>query len=143
MKYLLDTMMIRELGRVQPHKNVSAWADTVNDAELAISAISVREMRKGVELLRARKPDVADALGIKVQAIFDAYDGRTLTIDRAVAERWGELLAASDKHVDDTGLSATAYVHGLIVVTRNTKDLHGRGVALLDPFKSPPQRTAA
>jgi hypothetical protein len=108
---------------------------------LAISAISVREMRKGVELLRARKPDVADALGIKVQTIFDAYDGRTLATDRAVAERWGELPAASDKHVDDTGLSATAYVHGLTVVTRNTKDLHGRGVALLDPFKSPKPRS--
>jgi predicted nucleic acid-binding protein len=47
------------------------------------------------------------------------------------------MLAASDKHVDDTGLAATARVHGLIVVTRNIKDFDGRGVPLLDPFKAP------
>jgi hypothetical protein len=59
-----------------------------------------------------------------------------------VAEVWGELLAVLDKHIDDAGLAATARSHGLVLVTRNTKDFLGRGVPLLNPYKSPPERLA-
>lgn len=51
----------------------------------------------------------------------------------------GELLAHSEKHVDDTGLAATAKVHGLVLLTRNMKHVAGRGVTALDPFKSKPK----
>lgn len=37
----------------------------------------------------------------------------------------------------DAGLAATAEVHGLVLVTRNTEHPRGRGVPLLNPFKSP------
>ncbi len=48
------------------------------------------------------------------------------------------MLAQSNKHIDDTGLAATAAVNGLVVVTRNVAHLRGRGVPVLDPFRSPP-----
>ncbi|MBK3406140.1 putative nucleic acid-binding protein [Sphingomonas sp. BE270] len=137
MKYLLDTNVLRELGKTVPHKNVAAWLKGIDDADLVISALSVREIVKGVAKLRTTKPETAAVLDAAVSAIFDAFDGRILPIDRPVASAWGEMLAASDKHVDDTGLAATARVHGLIVVTRNIKDFDGRGVPLLDPFKAP------
>ena len=136
MKYLLDTNVLRELGKTSPHKNVAAWLKSVDDADLAISALTVREIAKGVVKLRKTKPDTAAALAATVAAIFDAYDGRILPIDRAVASVWGEALGESEKHVDDAGLAATARVHGLIVVTRNVKDFDGRGVKVIDPFKS-------
>lgn len=60
---------------------------------------------------------------------------------RHIADLWGELLAQSDEHVDDTGLVATARVHGLILVTRNLKHVSGRGAMALDPFKSAPKIT--
>jgi len=53
---------------------------------------------------------------------------------------WGEALAESDKHVDDAGFAATARVHDLVLVTRNTRDVATRKVSILNPFKSPPQR---
>jgi predicted nucleic acid-binding protein len=137
MKYLLDTNVLRELGKTVPHKNVAAWLKGIDDADRVISALSVREIVKGVAKLRTTKPETAAVLDAAVSAIFDAFDGRILPIDRPVASAWGEMLAASDKHVDDTGLAATARVHGLIVVTRNIKDFDGRGVPLLDPFKAP------
>jgi predicted nucleic acid-binding protein len=136
MKYLLDTNVLRELGKTSPHKNVAAWLKSVDDADLAISALTVREIAKGVVKLRKTKPDTAAALAATVAAIFDAFDGRILPIDRAVASVWGEALGESEKHVDDAGLAATARVHGLIVVTRNVKDFDWRGVTLLDPFKA-------
>jgi len=140
MKYLLDTNVLRELGKTSPHENVAAWLKSVDDADLAISALTVREIAKGVVKLRKTKPDTAAALAATVAAIFDAFDGRILPIDRAVASIWGEALGESEKHVDDAGLAATARVHGLIVVTRNVKDFDGRGVKVIDPFKSATRR---
>jgi predicted nucleic acid-binding protein len=136
MKYLLDTNVLRELGKTTPHENVAAWLKTVDDSDLAISALTVREITKGVTKLRTTKPETAAVLDVTVKAIFDAFEGRILSVDRAVAAVWGEALAASDKHVDDAGIAATARVHGLIVVTRNVKDFEGRGVKLVDPFKA-------
>jgi predicted nucleic acid-binding protein len=136
MKYLLDTNVLRELGKTLPHKNVAAWLKTVEDYDLAISALTVREITKGVARLRQTKPATAAALDTAVRAILDAFEGRTLPIDRPVAEAWGDALGASEKHIDDVGLAATAHVYGLIVVTRNIRDFEGRGVKLLDPFKA-------
>lgn len=141
MKFLLDTNVLRELGKTSPHKNVAGWLKTVDDADLAISALTVREIAKGVAKLRKTKPETAAALDAAVTEIFDAFEGRILPIDRPVAAAWGEALADSEKHVDDAGLAATARVHGLIVVTRNVKDFNGRGVTLLDPFKAIRQRS--
>ncbi len=104
MKYLLDTNIPREVGKTSPHKNVAAWLKSVDDADLAISAITVREIAKGVAKLRKTKPETASALGAVVSAIFDAFEGRIPPIDRPVAAAWGEALARSDKHVDDAGL---------------------------------------
>lgn len=140
MKYLLDTNVLRELGKTLPHKNVAAWLKSVDDADLAISALTVREITKGVAKLRKTKPETAAALGATVKAIFDAFEERILPIDRAVATAWGEALGESEKHVDDTGLAATARVHGLIVVTRNVKDFDGRVVKVIDPFKTTTRR---
>lgn len=136
MKYLLDTNVLRELGKTSPHKNVAAWLKSVDDADLAISALTVREIAKGVVKLRKKKPETATALGATVTVIFDAFEERILPIDRAVAAAWGEMLGESEKHVDDAGIAATARVHGLVVVTRNVKDFDGRGVKVIDPFKT-------
>lgn len=136
MKYLLDTNILRELGKTAPHKNVAAWLNTVDDADLAISALTVREVAKGVAKLMKTKPETAATLEITVKAIFDAFEGRILPVDRPVAAAWGEALARSEKHFDDAGLAATALVHSLTVVTRNTTDFSGRGVKLIDPFKA-------
>jgi toxin FitB len=139
MRFLLDTNVLREAGKTEPHANVAAWLAGVDDADLATSALCVREMRKGVVKLQTSKPDVADAIKKRVEDIFSAFGERILPITREVADLWGELLGQSDKHVDDTGLAATARVHGLVLVTRNLKHVTGRGVETLDPFKTKPK----
>jgi toxin FitB len=140
MKYLLDTNVFREIGKTTPHENVAAWLKGVNDADIAISALTVREVTKGVVRLRARKPEVAEEIERRVAATFDAFVDRILPVDRDVAALWGTLLADSEKHVDDTGIAATARVHGLVLVTRNIGDMIGRGATTLDPYKAPSSR---
>jgi predicted nucleic acid-binding protein len=134
MKYLLDTNVLRELGKTLPHKNVAAWLKSVDDANLTISALTVREIAKGVAKLRMAKPEMAALLNAAIAAIFDAFEGQILPINRPVAAAWGKALGESDKHVDDAGLAVTALVNGL-VVTRNIKDFDGHGLTLLDPSR--------
>jgi predicted nucleic acid-binding protein len=136
LKYLLDTNVIKEIGRPVPHQNVAAWFDGVDDSDLAISVISVREIFKGVEKKRKTDRSVAEELAEAANRIFAAYVGRIIPIDEAIAKCWGEMLGRSDKHTDDTGLAATAKVRGLIVVNRNESDFEGRGVRVINPFKA-------
>ena len=139
MKYLLDTNVFREVGKTDPHEHVQAWLSRVDDADLAISTLTVREVTKGIEKLRAKKPDIAAAIEARVDGTYRAFGDRVLPISPEVAKLWGELLAKSDKHVDDTGLAATARVHDLVLVTRNLDHVEGRGAATLDPFKAKPK----
>ena len=138
MRYLLDTNVFREIGKTDPHRHVAAWLARVDDADLAISALPVREVRKGIVRLRSRKPDVAGRIEARVNEAFAAFGERLLPVGREVAELWGELLAESEKHVDDTGLAATARVHGLVLVTRNLDHVAGRGAETLDPYTRSP-----
>jgi predicted nucleic acid-binding protein len=141
MRFLLDTNVFREIGKTSPHANVAAWLDKVDDSDLAISVLTVREVRKGIVRLRAAKPKVASEIEKRVAEILAALGERVLPVTCEIADLWGELLGQSEKNIDGTGLAATARIHGLVLVTRNTRHVAGRGVATLDPFKTSPRIT--
>src|SRR5208282_4808971 len=89
MKYLLDTNVFREIGKTAPHEHVRAWLVSVDDADLAISALTVREVTKGVARLAVSKPAAAKTIRARTDAVFDAFAGRILPVDRAVARGMG------------------------------------------------------
>jgi toxin FitB len=62
MKYLLDTNVFREIGKTTPHEHVDAWLAGVDDTDLAISALTVREVSKGIARLRTSDPNLAAAM---------------------------------------------------------------------------------
>lgn len=130
-------MVLKEIGKSKPHQNIEAWLATIDDFNLSISVINVREIWKGIERKRASDPALAGTLEVAIKRITAAFQGRILSIDEEVATRWGVLLGQSEKNVDDAGLAATAYVHRLVLATRNVADVLGRGVDVLDPFKMP------
>ena len=61
-----------------------------------------------------------------------------LSIDRAVADRWGRLVAAAGRPLPaiDSLLAATALTHDLVLVTRNSKDFAGLPVVTLNPWST-------
>ena len=60
---------------------------------------------------------------------------RVLPVDAKVAQNWGRLNARSSFPVVDSLLAATAEAHGLILVTRNLKDIERSGVRCINPFE--------
>ena len=136
MTWLVDTNIISEVRKgARCHLAVAAWWSSVEDRDLFLSTLTIGEIRKGVETIRARDPDKARALETWLQAIMQAFGPRILGIDAAVAESWGRISAIRSVPVVDALLAATASAHGLVLVTRNATDVAGLGVCVLNPFE--------
>lgn len=140
MKYLLDTCLISELVKRSPNARVLAWLDRLDEDQLYLSALTIGELQKGIsKLADARKKEelqiwLSSDLGSR-------FERRILNIDTEVAVRWGELMGEAESRgkrlpVIDSLIAATAAVHNLTVVTRNTGDLEKCAVRVLNPWKN-------
>jgi toxin FitB len=135
--FLLDTNVVSEIRRGRD-ENVAAWAGEVADADLYLSVLTLGEIRKGIERLRGRDPVQADVFAAWLEQLRDGFADRILPIDGRVAEDWGRLNAPAERKTVDSLIAATARLHDLTVVTRNTADFDGCEVSLLNPWQ--PQR---
>jgi toxin FitB len=138
--YLLDTNVVSELRKIRAGKadrNVAAWADSVDAAELYLSVITVQELEIGVQLMERRDP----AQGALFRAwlnshVLPAFAGRILPVDSAVALCSAALHVPAPRPVRDGLIAATALVHGMTVVTRNVADFEPTGVPTINPWDS-------
>ena len=134
--YLLDTNVISELRKPKADKNVVAWANTVIAPRLFISAITLKELETGVLRMERRDPAQGKVLRHWLKRhVMPAFDARILPVDAAVALRCGSLHVPDSANESDALIAATALVHGLTVVTRNTGDFKSSGVALINPWE--------
>jgi toxin FitB len=134
--WLIDTNVISEVRKgARCHPAVAAWWGGVEDRDLFLSVLTMGEIRRGVEAVRPRDPAKAAALEGWLAEVVEAFGARVLGVDAAVAEAWGRMSAARSVPVVDALLAATAAVHGLVLVTRNTADVEGLGARLLNPFE--------
>lgn len=92
------------------------------------------ELRKGIEQLRPREPVRAETLQRWLDEVATAFASRILPVGREIAECWGAMAAIRPVPVTDGPLAATAKVHGLVLATRNMRDVAGLGAEVLDPF---------
>lgn len=134
---LLDTNVLSELRKgVRANPHVRAWLAKADDSALFSSVLVVGEIRRGIETLRRRDVASARALDRWLARVEQVYADRLLPVDRIVAEEWGRLDAAFGLATVDGLLAATARVHDLVLVTRNTKDVQRTGIKLFNPFQA-------
>lgn len=135
MSYLLDTNVVSELVRVKPNNKVVKWFETVPDEALHLSVLSLGEVRKGVEKLKASRRRERLRVWLE-QELVEWFGPRLLPVDHAVADRWGILLARIERPVPaiDSLLAATALHHGLRLVTRNIEDFQVTGLEVINPW---------
>lgn len=136
MSYLIDTCALSEMVRPKPDPAVTAWFNSVPAEALYVSVLTLGEIRKGVEALpdSRRRTKIATWLEVELPAWFE---GRVLSIDAAVADEWGTLLARSKRPIPaiDGLLAATALRHRLTVVTRNVMDFSHTGADVINPWE--------
>lgn len=136
--YLLDTNVVSELRKVRAgksDKNVARWSDSVDATQLYLSVVTIQELEIGV--LSAERRDTIQGALLRTwmdQNVLPAFDGRILEVDARVAICSAGLHVPDPKPFRDGLIAATALVHGLTVVTRNTSDFRTTGVELLNPW---------
>jgi predicted nucleic acid-binding protein len=114
---------------------VAAWADSVQAADLFLSAITILEIEAGTLMLARRDAAQGAALRSWIDdKVLPAFAGRILAIDTPVAQRCARLHVPDPRAERDALIAATALVHRMCVVTRNVSDFQPMGVELLNPW---------
>ena len=131
--YLLDTNVVSELRKQRPHGGVVAWLQSLDDAQLYLSAVTLGEIQAGIELTREQNPGKAEEIETWLELVAGAYN--VLPMDAATFRAWARLMhRKSDTLYEDAMIAATAKVHGLTVVTRNVSDFKALGLDVFNPF---------
>ncbi|MFE0754569.1 type II toxin-antitoxin system VapC family toxin [Inquilinus sp. NPDC058860] len=133
--YLLDTNILSETRRARAEPRVLSFLSAADPARLFVSVLTLGELRKGIDIRRRSDAETAAKLGLWADALEASFADRVLAVDAATAKLWGALSADRPRPVIDTLLAATAIVHDLTLVTRNTGDVTGTGVPVLDPWR--------
>jgi toxin FitB len=138
MSFLLDTNVVSEWMKPHPNPGVISWLADVDEDRVFLSVITLTELRYGIERMapgqRRKRLDewLEEELPLR-------FEGRILAIDRAVADACGRVAAsreATGRRMEamDAFLAATALVHRLTLVTRNTSDFQPAVKAVLNPW---------
>lgn len=136
---LLDTNVISEPLRPAPHPKVVSWLDSQNIETLFLAAISLAELRFGVEALPNGKRKTSLRANLE-NRVLPLFRGRILPFDEAASRAYAELRtkarkAGKDMGIADGYIAATAAANGLTVATRDTRPFAVSGLEVVNPWK--------
>ncbi len=135
MIYLLDTNIISETVKKLPNEHVLRWLSSIDSRQFCLSVLTLGEIRKGAEKLNdlSRKQKIIQWLEID---LVSQFSDRIITIDPAVADKWGYICSVDNLPAVDALIAASAMVHNLKLVTRNIKDFNRiNGLELINPWE--------
>jgi predicted nucleic acid-binding protein len=140
MPWLLDTNILSEIRRLKPEPRVLTFISDRPLEQLYISAVTLAELRFGIELLSegsSRRDELNDWLTNTIRPMFDQ---RVLPITEEIMFRWRVLVEEGRKagHTfsqPDLIIAATALHHGFTMVTRDRSDFERAGVAIVNPWE--------
>jgi toxin FitB len=135
--FLLDTNVLSALRRPErAEPSLLKFASERLGEGAFISAVSVMEIEYGALLLARRdRPQSAMLMEWLEGKLLPEYSSRILDVTLAVARRCAALHVPNPQAYRDAFIAATALVHGLTLVTRNTRDFLTTGVKLLNPWE--------
>ncbi len=136
--WLLDTNVLSELRRPRPNARVLQFVAKQALGDLHVSSVTLAEIRFGIEMVASpiRRAELEAWLTHRVRPMFAQ---RVLEVSEDVMFRWRLLVEQGRKagHTfsqPDLIIAATAMLHGMTVVTRDTSDYERAGVPLLNPW---------
>lgn len=130
--YLLDTNIVSDARKRR--EPVVSWIASQTSSTLFISVVTLGEISRGVWIKKQRDPTSAKHIADWLERTRVVFAERVLAVTEDIAIEWGRLSASRTRGDADGLIAATAYVHGLAVVTRNVVDFADTGVAIVNPW---------
>jgi toxin FitB len=134
--FLIDTNVISERRKgARANPGVIDFFNKIDERQRFLSAITLGEIRRGVEITRHRRDlPGSDKLQLWLGLVITEYASRILPVTDEIADLWGRLRVPHPENEIDKLIAATAMVYGMIVITRNVKDFARTGVGHRNPF---------
>ncbi len=138
---VLDTNVLSELMRgANASPRVRAWLNAQDAGALFLTAITVAELRFGLDVLPKgrRRAD----LQARADASLALFGDRILPFTAACGVQYGRLMASARAaglaiRMADGMIAATAAEHGFAVATRDTSPFRAAGLRIIDPWVAP------
>lgn len=137
---VVDTNVISELMRGEPHPAVLAWMAAQPRAELYTTRINQAEIFYGIAGLPAGRRQAA--LAAAASAMFDEdFAGHILPFEAGAAACYPEIVLTrrqAGKPIEkfDALIAATALAVGASIATRDTGGFADCGLSVIDPWAS-------
>jgi predicted nucleic acid-binding protein len=135
---ILDTDVLSALMRREADPSVVAWLDRQPSESIWTTAVTVFEIRFGLELLASgsRRRQLEDAFN---RALDEDFEGRILPFDHEAAREAGNRAAQRrtvGKPVDfrDIEIAGIVSVRRATLATRNARHFAELGIDLVDPW---------
>lgn len=135
---LLDTNVVSEIMRPQPEPNVLAWLAAQDATRLCLAALTVAEIRRGLERLPSgtRREQLESGFNT---FLTQGFSGRVFPFTESTAAIYAPIYA---KRVDaglgvgeiDLLIAAIAAENRASIATRNTSDFEATGLKLINPW---------
>jgi predicted nucleic acid-binding protein len=134
---LLDTNVVSEAMKPEPHPSVRDWLDAQAAETLFLSSVTIAELLFGIGALPRGKRQ--DNLAAALAGVLGLFEPRILPFDTAAARRYADLAvkaraAGRGFPTPDGYIAAIAAAHGLVVASRDTSAFNAAGLAVIDPW---------
>ena len=134
---LLDTNVVSEAMKPEPHRSVRDWLDAQAAETLFLCSVTIAELLSGIGALPGGKR--RDNLAAALQGVLDLFEPRILPFDTAASRRYADLAvtaraAGKGFPTPDGYIAAIAAAHGFAVASRDTSAFHAAGLTVMDPW---------
>ena len=135
---VLDTNVVSEAMKPEPHPAVRAWLNAQAAQTLYLSSVTLAELLFGIAALPAGKRQ--DMLARALDGLLGMFRDRVLPFDTDAARRYAELavMARSSGRgfpTPDGYIAAIAASRGFIVASRDTAPFQAAGVRIINPWE--------
>jgi predicted nucleic acid-binding protein len=136
---VVDTNVASELMRPSPSPLVQEWVSAHVAGELCTTAITVAEIRYGLERLRHGRRK--DRLLAAADEVFTAFSDYVLPFDADAVACYALVVAHRERiglpiEGFDAQIAAICRARGAALATRNVKDFQETGIGVINPWQA-------